>query len=183
MVTGYSMFKPHPDGMARLRQQVRHGHLELNADAAVWLATATYSRPWPMPVRLYLHALCVEDITMQSVLQGAAPLFTSMWPNEFSPANLPALRHYAAAVHAATDAYLAELTSDGLDRIVDLARLGLGPRTLAWVIRRFVVDELARICGELSRGSRSEPDRQNPPGLAHGPGRVSAPRPGLLALS
>jgi hypothetical protein len=139
------------------------------------------SKPWPSPVRLYLHALCVEDITIQSVLRDGAPLFTLLWQNEGGPASRQALRQYAEAVHAATDAYLGGLPSDELSRIVDLAKLGLGRRTLVWVTRRFVVHELGHICGEIARGARSEPDRKHSSGPAPGSLRVSARGPLVLA--
>ena len=106
--------------------------------------------PWSPPVRLYLHALCVEDITIQSVLRGCAPLFISFWPNLYGPADSAAVRQYARAVHASTDAYLAGLPSEGLSTIVDLGTLGLGQRTVMWVTRRFVVQELERISREMA---------------------------------
>ncbi len=169
-------FKPHLDGLARLRQQVRQRHIDLDDGAATWLHKPSFSKPWPSPVRLYLHALCVEDITIQSVLRDGAPVFASLWQNEGGPANLPALRQYAEAVYASTDAYLEGLPSDGLSRIVDLAKLGMGWRTLEWVTRRFVVQELGHICGEIATGNRSKQDRKNSPGPALGRARVRATR-------
>jgi hypothetical protein len=54
-------------------------------------ARALDAEPSSAPLRLYVHALCVED--------------------------------------AATDAYLGGLPSDGLRRVVDLQKQGLGRRT------------------------------------------------------
>jgi len=99
---------------------------------------------------MYLHALCIEDITIQSVLRNGAPLFTSFWPNLYGPSDAAAVRQYARAVHASTGAYLAGLPSEGLSTIVDLGNLGLGRRTVMWVTRRFVVQELERICREIA---------------------------------
>jgi hypothetical protein len=74
-------------------------------------ARALDAEPSSAPLRLYVHALCVED--------------------------------------AATDAYLGGLPSDGLRRVVDLQKQGLGRRTGGWVTRRFVVEELRRIGSEI----------------------------------
>jgi hypothetical protein len=177
----YSLFRPHLDRVARLRQQVRQRHTDLNDGVAAWLHKAAFAKTWPSPVRLYFHALCIEDITIQSVLRDDAPLFTSLWQNGCGPPNLPALRQYAEAVYASTDAYLAGLPSDELSRVVDLAKLGMGRRTLAWVTRRFVLRELGRISGEIAKGNRSGQDLQNSPGPVIGPARVSARGPLMTA--
>jgi hypothetical protein len=162
-------FEPHLYGVARLRQQVQQCHTDLEEGAAAWL-----HKPPSPPLRLYLHALCVEDVTIQSVLRERAPLFTSFWPNVGGQADVAALRQYARAVYASTDAYLVELPSDGLSRVVDLCKLGLGRRTVGWVTRRFVVQELAHICSEIagcngsSGTARIHPSLpSNPPMLAH----------------
>src|SRR5580704_14312470 len=115
-----------------LRLQVRQCHIDLDEAAATALHKRHGPKSWSPAVRLYLHALCVEDITIQSVLRERAPLFSSFWPNLEGPTDVTALRHYARAVYAATDAYLAELPSDGLSRLVDLRKLRSGRRTVAW---------------------------------------------------
>jgi hypothetical protein len=96
----------------------------------------------------------VEDFTIQSVLRGEPPLCFSLWQELVSPADLATLRPYAGAVYTATDAYLTELSSDGLRRVVDLSTLGLGWHTVPWVTRRFIVRELGLICAELAGGAR-----------------------------
>jgi hypothetical protein len=136
-------------------------HLALDDGAAVWLHEGSYSKPWPSPLRLYLHALCVEDITIQSVLGEGAPLFTSLWHNESGPPSLPALREYAEAVYTSTDAYLDGLSTNALTRIVDLARLGMGWHAVGWVIRRFVVQECGHICAEIAKDNLAEETERN----------------------
>jgi hypothetical protein len=138
---------------AALRLQVRQCHTDLDQSAAAWLHKPFGSKPWAAPVRLYLHALCVEDITLQSVLRDSAPLFTSFWPNLYGPSDLVTLRQYARAVHAFTDTYLAGLPADGLSRSVDLRKLGLGRHTVMWVTRRFVVEEIGRISSEIAQSA------------------------------
>jgi hypothetical protein len=136
------------DTVALLRQQLRQCHADLDEVADGWLQQARFSKAWSQPVRLYMHALCVEDVTIQSVLRAEAPLFSSpICPHPSDPA---ALGRYARAVYAATDRYLAELHTDGLNRVVDLEKRGFGRRSVAWVIRRFIVGELGRRRGEIS---------------------------------
>ena len=64
--------------------------------------------------------------------------------------DLVPLRAYAQQVFAATDAYLARLSPDGASQTVDLTRLGQGRPTIAWVVSKFVVLQLAQIFGELT---------------------------------
>jgi hypothetical protein len=138
--------------LADLRQQIRQNHVGLDTLTEPWLG-----QPLSPAVALYLHALCVEDITIQSILRRTAPVFTSVRPTKDGPS----LREYARAVYAATDAYLAALPPDGLGRSLDLVSLGLGHHPVGWVIHRFLVVELARICTEISpRTSRSLADRR-----------------------
>jgi hypothetical protein len=44
---------------------------------------------------------------------------------------------------------MAELTAEAASGTVDLSRLDLGHPTVAWVVSKFVVLELAQLCGEL----------------------------------
>jgi hypothetical protein len=138
----------HMGGVAPLRQHVRRCHADLDKGAAKWLQNPRSSR-----LRLYLHALCLEDVTMQSVLRDDRPLFASFWPHLVSPADAAALGQYARAVYASTDAYLVNLPSPGLNRVMDLDNLGLGRHTVGWVVRRFVVEELEHIYCDLTGGA------------------------------
>jgi hypothetical protein len=137
--------------VAVLRQRVSQCHADLDGAAAAWLGGSPRSaNGWSSPVRLYVHALCIEDITLQSVLREVAPLFTWLWPDLSGPPDAAALGQYARAVYASTDVYLVKLSADGLNQVVDLTKLGLGRRTVLWVMRRFVVTELGRIYGVIS---------------------------------
>ncbi|MDQ6671358.1 MAG: hypothetical protein M3069_11525 [Chloroflexota bacterium] len=159
------------DAVALLRQQIRQSHSHLDACAATWLHPPPSSSAWSRPVGLYLHAVCVEDITIQSVLRNHAPLFTSFSPNLGVAADPAALREYARAVYAATEAYVAELTPAGVCQAVDLYRLGLGRQTVGWVIKRFVIAELAHICSQISRATAH---RQRLPQASRGSRRNGA---------
>jgi hypothetical protein len=141
------------DSVEMSRQQVRGCHRKLDQCAAAALRTTQSATDWPYPVQLYLHALVVEDITVRVILLESAPIYTTLFRAMVGPTNGPALRQYARAVHDSTDAYLAQLPSNGLERIIDLGRLGLGQRTVAWVIQRFVVAELDSLSSKIAEAS------------------------------
>ncbi|MSQ28498.1 MAG: DinB family protein [Dehalococcoidia bacterium] len=64
--------------------------------------------------------------------------------------DLPQLREYAKAVHAASDAFVAGLKPEDLDRPVDLAGFGLGVQTLNWAFYNFIIGHAAQHTGEIS---------------------------------
>jgi hypothetical protein len=78
-------------------------------------------------------------------------------PARYSTTDLVPLRAYAQQVFAATDAYLAGLAPHEASQTVDLTRLGQGRPTVAWVVSKFVVLELAKIYGELASVAESRP--------------------------
>src|ERR1700737_4610368 len=98
----HGMFKPDLGDVALLRLRVNHVHAELDKVAAARLDAEPAFSAWSQPVRLYLHALCVEDITIQSVLRESAPLFTSIWQNLGGPADAAALPRYPEAGYRST---------------------------------------------------------------------------------
>jgi hypothetical protein len=115
---------------------------------------------------IYAHALLAEDGIVNGMLRGAAPLYTAEWstkagirePNLFlSPewsralrVDLDAARQYSQAVSASTEAYLASLSPEELERPVDLSNVGLGQRTVAWILNALVAGHLNNMAGELS---------------------------------
>jgi hypothetical protein len=153
------------DAARLLRAQVREVHRELDEGLTEWLRGLAGSAPPSRSrvVALYLHAATVEDVTIQSLLRRVAPVYEADWagkgPALYSTADLVPLRAYAQQVFAATDAYLAGLTHDEASQTVDLSRLGQGRPTVAWVVSKFVVLQLAQIYGELTSAvqDRSEP--------------------------
>lgn len=86
-------------------------------------------------VACYAEALFGEDVSVNGVLTGAGPLALSTWAGRTGASELPplngsvdwygwagrveldlaGLRAYGAAVHAATDAYLAALPEDAIE--------------------------------------------------------------------
>jgi hypothetical protein len=144
------------DAARLLRAQVQEVHRELDERLRAWLLTLAPAAPptGSLAIALYVHAATVEDVTIQSLLRGVAPLYTTEWsgagPAHYSTTELEPLLSYAGQVFAATDTYLENLSSDEARRTVDLSRLGEGQPTVAWVVSKFIVLQLARINGELT---------------------------------
>lgn len=159
------------DAVSSLREQVQEAHRVLEERLAeVTSEQSDGSLPgWSQRLGAYAHALCVEDGTIHALLKGDAPLFATTWADQVQwgpppprfergdqawirrvEGELSALRRYATAVFAATDLYLASLTPEGLVRTVDLSGSGLGQPTVAWVVSRCLLGELASACSALS---------------------------------
>jgi hypothetical protein len=175
------------DAIRLIRSQLRdaHGFLEATIqDVGPELA----DRPPPGTANplgaTYAHVITSEDMLIQGLLRQSAPLFGTTWAGKTGisePMPMPgpewenygawarrvqvdlgALREYAQAVYAATDAYLATLASDGLDQVLDLSALGMGQVSLAWVFSRLLVGHVDNICGEIAclkgiQGARGYP--------------------------
>jgi hypothetical protein len=148
------------DVPAVLRQQVREVHRQLDEGLTDWLRALSPATPptGSRVVALYNHAATVEDVTVQALLRHVAPIYETDWagrgPGHYSTNNLVPLRAYAQQVFATTDAYLAGLNADEPRQELDLSRLGQGRPTIAWVVSKFVVLQLAQIYGELLSAAR-----------------------------
>ena len=144
------------DAAGLLRAQLQEIHRELDEGLTAFLRSLAPDAPprGSLPLRLYVHAATVEDVTIQSLLRRVAPVYATDWagkgPARYSTSDLAPVRAYAQQVFAATDAYLANLGPDEASQRVDLSRLGQGKPTIAWVVSKFVVLQLAQICGELT---------------------------------
>jgi hypothetical protein len=114
----------------------------------------------------YIHILTGEDYLLNGIIKGAAPLMmTSHAGNagfsEPPPAgnrddwakrvtvDLETARAYAAAVYAATGAYLASITDDELNRPLDLTALGFGTETVSFVFNLILLNVYCHT-GEVS---------------------------------
>ncbi len=138
---------------------------DVTQDQAQWLPAA---KAIPIGAQ-YAHIVISEDMTVNGLLRGAAPLFAGEWagktgasgppplpPNPWdvwareTPVDLAALRRYAEAVHAATDTYLASLEDGDLDRLVDLSAFGQGEKSAAWLFFTGCITNVNLHCGEIS---------------------------------
>jgi hypothetical protein len=63
--------------------------------------------------------------------------------------DLPAMRAYAQAVYANTDAYLATVTPEEWSRPLDLTPVGTGHQTVGFLLTLVLLDGAAH-CGEIS---------------------------------
>ena len=117
----------------------------------------------------YAHILLSEDLAVQAVLQGQAPLFAAAFAgktgfDEPAPADpaqwmkyassagsdVASSRDYAQAVYAATDAYLASLSDADLAEELDLSSFGFGNQKRSWVLSTFVLTNCAWHTGEIA---------------------------------
>jgi len=120
----------------------------------------------------YAHVICGEDLALNGMLKGGAPLFVSShlgrigvsepmpmpgptWVDYFPwtrrvKVDLQKLRAFAKEVEAASEKYVAGLKPQDLDRQIDLSGAGLGMRTVAWVLSRAVIAHADNLTGEIS---------------------------------
>lgn len=152
-----------------LREQIQQAHGFLNvtlegitAEQAHWAPPGTAN---PIAAT-YVHAIASEDLAINMVLKGGAPLYATEWAektgiSEVQPLStaewarrvridLPAVSVYAQAVHAATDTYLATLTDEDLARDLDLTSFGLGHMTVGTILNRMVLGHIDNMTGEIS---------------------------------
>jgi hypothetical protein len=152
-----------------LREQVREANNFLQTTAAdVTQQQADWMPPGianPLGA-LYAHALTSQDGIVHTILQGGAPLFASVWQGktgindpqiqatrEWARAvkvDVRALREYASAVAAASDAYLTTLKDDDVQRVIDLTTFGLGQMTVYAIVGRLISAHLDNMTGEIS---------------------------------
>src|SRR3990172_9557885 len=115
----------------------------------------------------YAHIVASEDAIVNGMLKGGPPLAATTWAgktglSEMPPqgfdwvqwakgvrVNLAQLREYARAVYENTDAYLASLSDEDLARPLDLSSLGVGQKTLGWMLS-IQLGNVDHHCGEIS---------------------------------
>jgi hypothetical protein len=121
---------------------------------------------------LYAHVVFAEDYIVQGMLRQAAPLAATTWAGKtgFSEpmpqpggdgwadghdawaralkADLKQARQYAQAVHQNALEYIASLTQEDVDRVMDLHMVGSMP--LGMVITLFVIGHYYSLAGEIS---------------------------------
>jgi hypothetical protein len=98
----------------------------------------------------YAHIVTGEDGMLNGMVRGGAPLMASSWAGKIGMSEPPpsgdeihawskrakidlaALRAYAQAVYAETDAGLAALTDADLNRPMDFSAMGFGQQPVSW---------------------------------------------------
>jgi hypothetical protein len=116
----------------------------------------------------YAHMVVTEDMMVNGLLKGSAPLFATSWAGKTGledpqaafyttlewaqrvKVDLDALDAYAQAVYASTDAYLATLGEDDLEGTIDLTEQNLGTWSVGAFLLSFVFGHVRDIMGEIS---------------------------------
>jgi hypothetical protein len=157
------------NAVALLREQVQQAHSFLEAtmegvtpQQAHWTPPGTAN---PIAAT-YVHAVASEDLAINMLLKGGAPLYATVWAEKTGISDvqplttaewarrvridLPTTRKYAHDVHSTTDTYLATLTDEELARVLDLTSFGLGQMTVGTLLNRMVLGHIDNMCGEIS---------------------------------
>lgn len=118
----------------------------------------------------YAHTILSEDMIVNGMLKGAAPLAMTAFAGKAGISELPpmpdqgpwdewarrvtvdlsAARQYAQAVYANTTDYLNSLGASDLERSLDLSNFELGQQSVAWVLSNIVISHANTHCGEAS---------------------------------
>jgi DinB superfamily len=162
-----------------LREQVKQVHQYVEEIMATVTPEQAHWHPPGMVVNSlggnYAHLLVVEDLVINAILKGGAPLFASSWAGKTGMSTLPplptpetpglpswqewstqvdidlsALRSYAQATYAATEEYLASLSNEQLRQTVDLSGVGLGIPTVQWILSDVIVGHAYSHSGEIA---------------------------------
>lgn len=154
-----------------IREELKHAHESLNGTMNGVTDEVAHRQPGgtahPIGSR-YAHLVVSEDMMINSLLKGGAPLLATSWAGKtgledpqaaFSTTiewaqtvkvDLDALSKYAQAVFAATDEYLGTLEEDDLDRTVDLTERNMGKWSMGAFLITFVLGHGRDIMGEIS---------------------------------
>ena len=120
---------------------------------------------------IYAHLAFSEDAIVQGMIQGKAPLSSTIFQGKTGadlpfPAmdekwsennenwsknvkiNLTELREYTKAVFAATDAYVATLKDEDLEKEIDLGTWG--KQKLSQLLFGFIIGHMCSLTGEIS---------------------------------
>lgn len=146
-----------------------HGWLEgtlgeVSAEQAHWQPSG---RVVPAGAHYAHHVMGAEDLLLNTLIRGDTPLAMGEWQGRTGVSeplpmgqwdewarrvviDMPALRAYAQAVYANTDAYLATVTPEEWDRQLDMSVLGMeGQQTVGVWLTNILLDGAAH-CGEIS---------------------------------
>src|SRR5262249_37315434 len=135
---------------------------DVTPDQARWVPPGTAH---PI-VAIFAHGIYAQDYAINELLRGAQPLYASSYdgrtgigdPSPYISAewargltfDRERALAYSAAVAAATDAYVATLSDDDLDREIDLSAIGWGKSSLQFILSAVVQAHLHNMAGEIS---------------------------------
>jgi hypothetical protein len=157
-------------GLVRSQYQGAHGLLEatmkdVTPEQAHWAPPGIAN---PLGATYY-HVVAAEDVLLNSRAWGKQPLAAGDFAgrtgaSEPAPRpgpgldewarrvriDLPALRAYAKAVFANTDAALAALSPDDLEKPIDLSSFGMGQQPMHALVAGIVLQHINNHLGEIS---------------------------------
>ena len=152
-----------------LREQLKQAHEFFETTTADVTEGQAHWTPSGVALPLgavYAHGVCGEDFVVNHLLKGGRPLYETEFAGESGISapqpmvdmewarglrlDLAKARRYAGAVFAASDAYLAGLTADELDRTIDMTHVGWGTSPLHFVLARFLIGHIDNMTGEIS---------------------------------
>jgi hypothetical protein len=160
------------DQSTLLKEQLEAAHAvmeitmaDVTPEQAAWIPPGKTNALGPT----YAHTVLSEDFWINGTVRGAPLLALTEFAeragiSEPPPApgesweewgrrvtiDIAPLREYARAVYRNSTEYIASLSEDDLDRAVDLARLGLGSRSVGWVLGNISVAHVHTHCGEAA---------------------------------
>jgi hypothetical protein len=123
----------------------------------------------------YAHLLVYEDLVINAIMKGDAPLYASSWAGKTGMSTLPpmptpenpglpnwlewskqvtfdlgSLRTYAQATFAATEKYFASLSDEQMHQTVDLTLYDLGHQEIHWTLSVIIVGHTFAHGGEIA---------------------------------
>jgi hypothetical protein len=158
------------DGIAALKEQIKSSHDIVESTIADVTSEQAHKVPGGKahPIgATYAHLLISEDFIVNMICRGSTPLVMGEWAGKtgasepppapggdfFAWANsvkidMDAMRKYAQAVYAGTDAYLDSLKAEDLDRVMEVP--GFGSGTLGYYLGIGALIHPANHVGEIS---------------------------------
>ena len=117
----------------------------------------------------YAHAILAEDMMVNGVLKGSAPIMATTFAGKAGLSELPpppdqdygdwarrvqvdltAAREYAQAVYKNTTDYVSSLSDSDLERTLDLTNMGLGKQNVGAFLGNILLWHVNAHCGEVS---------------------------------
>lgn len=157
------------DTLAVVRELVKQAHQWFEgtvADVTLEVANFTPAGVAPRVGARLAHLVISEDVLINSILKSGAPMFATTWAGKTGVSDpkfeqgiewdrsiileLPELMDYMRAVFANTEAILAAMKAEEMDRTVDMSRFGYGTPTTAMWFGIFIIAHTHDISGEIS---------------------------------
>ena len=156
--------------VALLRDYLRRAHEWMEGTLVDVTPDIAHSLPpgKPNPIGAqYAHVLTAEDMFVNVLICGGQGLMATTFAGKTGMSlpqplsrewddwarqvriDLPAIRTYAQALYASTDATLAAMTDADLERELDLTRIGMGTTTVGKLLGNVLINTLQH-CGEIS---------------------------------